>query len=45
MNNLECLLLEIHSQIEKLNMKLMNDHTCSWIRTKNFVKHEAPMRE
>lgn len=27
--NTECPLLEIHSQIEKINMKLMNDHTCN----------------
>lgn len=45
MNSMECLLLEIHSQIEKINMKLMNNHTCNWIRIKNFVEHEAPMRE
>lgn len=30
MKTMECPLLEIHSQIEKINMKLMNNRTCSW---------------
>lgn len=43
--NIMCLLLEIHSQIEKINMKLMNNHRYNLIRTRRNLQSIKHLRE